>query len=171
MKKKVSKVKYSLQEIDNFCPECHKHVPNKVDGKYFIPASLEGWGDSYTNTCPYCGYSFDHTTFIMFPHIQQFLPDMHPAIVELFDSMFFTTINANDFYPCCCDDEELENCIIQFYFYLTFIEKMNPANTLSALIEWHRGELGWAKKVTKELKQIRKLTGWEWFPQEYKRES
>ena len=52
-KKKVSKVKYSLQEIDSICPECHKHVPNKVDGKCFIPASLENWGEHYTNICPH----------------------------------------------------------------------------------------------------------------------
>ena len=168
MSKKISKVKYSLQEIDLLCPECHKSIPNKVDGKYFIPASLEGWGNSYMNTCPWCGYSFDNTTFVMGPHVQQFLPNAHPAIVELFDNMFFMTANANDFYPACADDEEFENCIIQFYFYLTFIEKMNPMNTLTALIEWHRGELGWAKKVTKELKQIRKLTGWEWYPRTQK---
>ena len=62
-KKKVSKVKYSLQEIDNICPECHEYIPNNVDGKYFIPASLENWGEYYTNTCPHCGYSFDNTTF------------------------------------------------------------------------------------------------------------
>lgn len=53
LKKKVSKVKYSLQEIDNICPECHEYIPNNVDGKYFIPASLENWGDHYTNTCPH----------------------------------------------------------------------------------------------------------------------
>ena len=76
-KKKVSKVKYSLQEIDSICPECHKHVPNKVDGKCFIPTSLENWGEHYTNICPHCGYSFDNTTFVMGSHIKQFLPDIH----------------------------------------------------------------------------------------------
>ena len=49
-KKKVSKVKYSLQEIDNICPECHEYIPTKVNGKYFIPASLEVWGDAFMNT-------------------------------------------------------------------------------------------------------------------------
>ena len=167
-KKKVSKVKYSLQEIDNICPECHEYIPNEVNGKYFIPASLENWGEHYTNTCPHCGYSFDNTTFVMGAHVKQFLPDIHPAVSELLNDIFWANINANDFYPCCADDEEFENCMIQFYFYLTFVEKMNPTNALTSLIEWHRGELGWAKKVTKELKQIRKLTGFEWFPRTQK---
>ena len=163
-KKKVSKVKYSLQGANWICPECHKAVPDKVDGKYFIPASLVYWGDSFTNTCPHCGYSFDNTTFVMGAQIKQFLPHIHPAVSVLLDDIFWASINANDFYPSCADDEEFESCIIQLYFYLTFVEKMNPSDTLTALIEWHRGELGYAKKVTKELKQIRKLTGFEWFP-------
>ena len=94
--------------------------------------------------------------------------DVTWVLSELLEDVFSASINANDFYPCCVDDEEFENCMIQFYFYLTFVEKMNPANALTSLIEWHRGELGWAKKVTKELKQIRKLTGFEWFPRAQK---
>ena len=126
-KKKVSKVKYSLQEVDYICPECHKYVPNKVDGKYFVPSSLEIWGDMFTNTCPHCGYSFDNTTFVMGIDIQRFLPDIHPAVSQLLEDVFNASINANDFYPCCADDEEFENCMIQFYFYLTFVEKREPA--------------------------------------------
>jgi len=107
-KKKVSKVKYSLQEVDYICPECHKYVPNKVDGKYFVPASLEIWGDMFTNTCPHCGYSFDNTTFVMGIDIQKFLPDIHPAVSQLLEDVFNASINANDFYLCCADDEAFE---------------------------------------------------------------
>lgn len=165
MKKKISKVKYSLQEIDYICPECHEKVPSIVDSKYFMPGSLEGWGSHYTNTCPHCGYSFDKTKFIMFPHLQQFLSKVHPAIETLVEHSMFVTINANDFYPACCWDVEFEGCMLQFYFHLVFDEKLDPNEVLDALTEWKTGSLGWGnKRPSKTLKKIRKLTGFEWYP-------
>ena len=43
---------------------------------------------------------------------------------------------------------------------------MDPDKTLDAILQWVAGRLFFSeKKPSKELKQIRKLTGWEWFPQ------
>lgn len=171
MKKKISKIKYALMNIDSFCPECHKCVPNKVNGKYFIPASLKGWGDSYTNTCPYCGYSFDNTELLMFPHTKQYFPDAPDALCDLLDDSFFMTLNCNDcFGPACCWDEEIEEDVLTLYYVLVSKEGMKPSKALDAIKQWVAGKLFFSeKRPSKELKQLRKLTGWEWFPQEYKK--
>ena len=162
---KISKVKYSLQDIDYICPECHKAIIGKIDGKFFIPSSLEDWDKNYTNICPHCGTCFGNTTFIMFPHIKQFLPNVDPALEALIDRSFGVTINANDFFPACTWDIELEGCLLQFYFYLVYVEKLDPHNVLDALTEWKTGSLGWGNKLpSKELKKIRKLTGFKWWP-------
>lgn len=167
MRKKISKVKYALMNIDSFCPECHKHV----DERLWTCSSLEGWGPSYSNTCPHCGYSFDNTELLMFPHVEQYFPNAPKALVALLDDTFFMTLNCNDcFGPACCWDEEIEEDVITLYYVLTAKEKMDPDKTLDAIRQWMAGKLFFgSKRASKELKQIRKLTGWEWFPQECKR--
>jgi len=166
MKKKISKIKYSLCNIDWLCPECHKDV-SKLD-KNFVPRSLEGgWeNNGYHNTCPYCGYSFDNTYMIMFPHIERYFPDAPEALLKLIDYTCSLSINCNDqFGPACCWDEEFDENLITLYLILTSEEKMDPVKTLDALCQWHAGRLFYSEKLpSKELKKIRKLTGWEWYP-------
>ena len=109
MKKKISKVKYALMNIDYYCPECHK----KSGIKLWTCSSLKGWGPSYSNTCPHCGYSFDNTELLMFPHVEQYFPNAPKALVSLLDDTFFMTLNCNDcFGPACCWDEEIEEDVI-----------------------------------------------------------
>lgn len=167
MKKKISKVKYALMNIDYYCPECHK----RVDERLWTCSSLEGWGPSYSNTCPHCRYSFDNTELLMFPHVEQYFPNAPKALVALLDDTFFLTLNCNDlFCPACCWDEEIEEDVITLYYVLTTKEKLDPDKTLDAIRQWMAGQLSYGKKFpSKELKQIRKLTGWKWYPQECKR--
>ena len=168
MKKKISKVKYALMNIDYYCPECHK----KSDIKLWTCSSLEGWGPSYSNTCPHCGYSFDNTELLMFPHVEQYFPNAPKALVELLDNTFYMGINCNDLFgPACCWDEELEEDVITLYYVLVAKEGMKPNKSLDAILQWVAGRLFFSeKKPSKELKQLRKLTGWEWYPQECKKE-
>lgn len=164
MRKKISKVKYALMNIDSFCPECHKHV----NERFWTCSSLEGWGPSYSNTCPHCGYCFDNTKLIMFPHTKELYPDAPEALCELLDDCFGMMINCNDcFGPACCWDEEFDETIITFYLLLTSRERMDPSKTLNALRQWVVGKLFYGSKLpSKELRQIRKLTGWKWYPKQ-----
>ena len=168
MKKKISKVKYALMNIDYYCPECHKESGIKL----WTCSSLKGWGPSYSNTCPHCGYSFDNTELLMFPHVEQYFPNAPKALVSLLDDTFFMTLNCNDcFGPACCWDEEIEEDVITLYYVLTAKENMDPDKALDAIRQWMAGKLFFGiKRPSKELKQLRKLTGWEWYPQECKRE-
>ena len=164
MRKKVSKVKYTLASIDYLCPDCHKKI--KKQEKFYVPCNIDKWGSMYTNTCPNCGKTFDKAKLLIFPHIENYLKNCNPIIKVLLDYCTEMTVNANDFFGwACADDEEFDGEMIAFYLALTFNEKMDPKNTLEALMEWHRGCLRCGKKLpSKELKQIRKLTGWEWYP-------
>ena len=160
--KKVSKVKYCLENISYICPECHK-ITHDI---HWIPANTKGWGSDYTNICPHCGYSFENTKLLMFPHVKQYFPDAPEALVELIDNCFITTINCNDYFGwACSDDIELEDCMITFYLALTSNEGMNPEDALNGLRQWVCGmyEMG-HKRPSKALKQIRKLTGFKWYP-------
>ena len=154
--------------IDYYCPECHK----KSGIKLWTCSSLKGWGPSYSNTCPHCGYSFDNTELLMFPHVEQYFPNAPKALVSLLDDTFFMTLNCNDcFGPACCWDEEIEEDVITLYYVLTAKENMDPDKALDAIRQWMAGKLFFGiKRPSKELKQLRKLTGWEWYPQECKRE-
>lgn len=167
MRKKISKIKYVLMNHSDYCPHCHKYV-RQVGDKLFVPIQLDKYFSSktYTNTCPNCGYSFDNTEMIFFPHTEEYVPNCDPALSTLIDSCMRITINCNDYFAiCCCDDEEFEEDIIAFYLKLVYHEKMNPDKAINALLEWHRGSLSWGcKKPSKELKQIRKLTGYDWYP-------
>lgn len=166
MKKKISKIKYSLGNISWLCPECHKDTM-ELD-KHFIPRSLDGpWScNGYTNICPHCGYSFDNTDMIMFPHAEIDFPDAPDPLTRLINYSCELSINCNDqFGPACCWDETLDENLIALYLTLVSKEKMNSQNTLDALCQWHAGRLFYNEKLpSKELKQIRKLTGWEWYP-------
>ena len=168
MKKKISKVKYALMNIDSICPECHEHIKER----FWTCSSLEGWGPSYSNTCPHCGYSFDKTELLMFPHVEQYFPNAPKALVELLDNTFYMAINCNDLFgPACCWDEELDEDVITLYYVLVAKEGMKPDKALDAILQWVAGRLFFSeKKPSKELKQLRKLTGWEWYPQECKKE-
>lgn len=160
--KKISKVKYCLESINHICPECH----NEVKDIYWVPANLKRWGSDYKNVCPHCGYSFENTKFLMFPHVKQYFPNAPEALVELLDDTFSMSINCNDYFGwACSDDIELEDCMITFYFALTANEGMNPEDALNGLRQWVRGmyEMG-HKRPNKALKQIRKLTGFKWYP-------
>lgn len=167
MKKKISKIKYVLMNHSDDCPHCHKYV-RQVDNKLFVPCTLgKYWStELYTNTCPYCGYSFDNSEMIFFPHIEEYLPKCDPIISTLINDCQGLVVNCNDYFAICCADcEELEEDIIALYLKLTYVEKMDPQKTMNALLEWHRGSLSWGcKKPSKELKQIRKLTGYDWYP-------
>lgn len=167
MRKKISKVKYALMNIDSICPECHEHVKER----FWTCSSLEGWGPGYSNICPHCGYSFDKTELLMFPHVEQYFPNAPKALVELLDNTFHMAINCNDLFgPACCWDEELDEDVITLYYVLVAKEGMKPDKALDAILQWVAGRLFFSeKKPSKELKQLRKLTGWEWFPQECKR--
>jgi len=164
MTKKVSKVKYSLQNIDTICPECHKNTYDKE--KWFIPASLEKWGDTYTNVCPHCGYCFDNTTFLGFLQVKKYFPDAPEALCHLLEDIFFCSINCNDYFAvACADDEEFDEALLHFYCVLTTKEEMTPKDALNGLRQWVRGCLEFGKKhPDKVLKQIRKLTGFKWYP-------
>lgn len=164
MRKKISKVKYALMNIDYYCPECHK----KSGIKLWTCSSLKGWGPSYSNTCPHCGYSFDNTELLMFPHVEQYFPNAPKALVSLLDDTFFMTLNCNDcFGPTCCWDEEIEEDVITLYYVLTAKENMDPDKALDAIRQWMAGKLFFGiKRPSKELKQLRKLTGWDWYPKE-----
>lgn len=168
MRKKVSKVKYTLASLDYLCPECHKVI--KKQDKFYVPCNIDKWGDNYTNTCPNCGKSFDKAKLMIFPHIEQYLENCDPNIKVLLDYCTDMSINANDFFGwACADDEEFDSEMIALYYALTFTEKMDPKNTIEALMEWHRGCLRYGTKLpSKELRKIRKLTGWEWYPKNKK---
>ena len=168
MRKKISKIKYALMNIDSICPECHEHIKER----FWTCSSLEGWGPSYSNTCPHCGYSFDKTELLMFPHVEQYFPNAPKALVELLDNTFYMAINCNDLFgPACCWDEELDEDVITLYYVLVAKEGMKPDKALDAILQWIAGRLFFSeKKPSKELKQLRKLTGWEWYPQECKKE-
>ena len=167
MRKKISKIKYVLMNHSSDCPNCHKSV-NKVNDKLFVPIKLGKYfsPELYTNTCPYCNYSFDNSEMIFFPHIKEYVKKCDPIIETLIDSCCDMSINANDFFGiACADDETIEDDVIALYLKLTYVEKMDPQKTLDAILEWHRGTLAWGKKIpSKELKQIRKLTGYNWHP-------
>lgn len=164
MRKKISKIKYSFMNCDYLCPECHK----KVTKKFWIPCSIKGWGIDYNNVCPHCNYCFDNTKFVMFPHTKEYFPDAPEALCELLDDCFGMMINCNDcFGPACCWDEEFDETIITFYLLLTSRERMDPSKTLNALRQWVAGKLFYGSKLpSKELRQIRKLTGWKWYPKQ-----
>ena len=163
-KKKISNIKYTLESVSYICPECHKII--KKSDKFWVPCNIDKWGSSYTNICPHCKYIFDKAKLLIFPHIEQYLKDCDPKLKVLLDYCTDININANDFFGwACSDDEEFDCEMIAFYLALTFVEKMNPEKVMEALIEWHRGYLRYRKKISsKELRQIRKLTGWKWYP-------
>ena len=164
MRTKKSKIKYTLGSIDHLCPECHKLIEKQE--KFYVPCNIDKWGDNYINVCPKCKYKFDNAKLLIFPHIEHYLSDCNPIIKTLLDYTTDISINANDFFGfACADGEEFDCEMIGLYFELTFNEKMDPKNTLEALMEWHRGYLRCEKKLpSKELRQIRKLTGWKWYP-------
>ena len=164
LRKKVSKIKYTLDSISHLCPECHKIIDKQE--KFWVPCNIDKWGNNYINVCPHCKHTFDNAKLLIFPHIGQYLPNCNPIVEVLLDHCTDMSINANDFFGwACADDEEFDGEMIAFYLVLTFIEKMEPRKTIEALMEWHRGCLRYGKKLpSKELKQIRKLTGWKWYP-------
>ena len=164
MRKKISKIKYTLGSLDHICPDCHKGITKQE--KFYVPCNIDKWGSNYTNVCPNCKKAFDNAKLLIFPHIENYLKDCNPIIKTLLDYMTSISINANDFFAFAfADDEEFDVEIIALYFELTFNEKMDPKNTLEALMEWYRGHLRYGKKLpSKELCKIRKLTGWKWYP-------
>lgn len=168
MRKKISNIKYTLASLDYLCPECHKVI--KKQDKFYVPCNIDKWGSMYTNTCPNCGKSFDKAKLMIFPHVEQYLENCNPNIKALLDYCTDMSINANDFFGwACADDEEFDSEMIALYCALTFTEKMDPKNTIEALMEWRRGYLRHGIKLpSKELRKIRKLTGWEWYPKNKK---
>lgn len=164
MRKKVSNIKYTLASLDYLCPDCHKVITKQE--KFYVPCNIDKWGTMYTNTCPHCGKSFDNAKMMIFPHIERYLKNCDPNIKILLDYCTDMCINANDFFGfACADDEEFDCEMIALYLELTFTEKMDPQKTIEALMEWHRGCLRGGKKLaSKELRKIRKLTGWKWYP-------
>lgn len=166
-KPKISKVKYCLADIDYICPECGHKFLKETDGEYAkkFTACKDKLLSYSENYCPYCNHKFDNTELLNpYSIIDKYVSD--PIVKKLFNYMFYTILNANDFFGiACADDEALDIDTLSLYFILVYEYKIKPNDAIEALMEWNRGSLRFGSKMpSKALKIIRKLLGHKWYP-------